>query len=181
MHGRIHTGLANFVKSKHGTLAWKKIMEEALLADRLYLQVGSYPDEEIQALVIAAEKVLDVSADELLEEFGFYLVPQLIDDYRSYIDPQWKTIELLLNTEQTIHRVVRLKDKHAAPPRLQFRQVRSNTLVLDYDSPRKMQAVARGMIRGVADWYGERVLLKERNLSSGRCQLEIAVIKGDYF
>lgn len=175
MHGLIHTELASYVKLQQGKKFWQKIMEKAQLADRLYLQVGSYPDEEIQAIVAAAAELLGKSVDELLEGFGFYLVPQLIESYHSYVDPKWKTLELLLNTEQTIHRVVRLKDKFAAPPRLKFSQTGENTLLLEYDSPRKMQAVARGMIRGVADWYGERVRIKETFSPSGVCRLEIFI------
>jgi heme-NO-binding protein len=177
MHGLIHTELASYIKQQQGIKLWQSIMQKAELTDRLYLQVGSYPDEEIQAIVAAAAELTGKSVDDLLEDFGFYLVPRLIESYRSYVDPQWKTLQFLLNTEQTIHRVVRLKDKFAAPPRLKFTQTGENSLLLEYDSPRRMQAVARGMIKGVADWYGERVRLKETISASGVCRLEIAIQK----
>jgi len=176
MHGLIHTELAAFVKFHRGEKFWQKVMQQAQLADRLYLQVGSYPDEEIQAIVVAAAELMATSVDGVLEDFGFFLVPRLIERYQSYIDPQWKTLELLLKTEQTIHRVVRLKDKFAAPPRLKFSQTGENSLRLEYDSPRKMQAVARGMINGVADWYGEQVRIKETSHRIGCC-LEITIEK----
>ena len=175
MHGLIHMELANFIKQQRGERFWQKITERAGLADHLYLQVGSYPDAEIQALVSAAAQLLGKSEDELLEGFGFYLVPQLIEQYRSYIAPEWKTLELLLNTEQTIHRVVRLKDKSAAPPRLKFSQTGEGSLLLKYDSPRKMQAVARGMIKGVADWYGEKVSILEDCRAPDHCLLEVLI------
>jgi hypothetical protein len=175
MHGLIHTEMAHFIKHQRGPNFWLKVLERAQLADRLYLQIGSYPDEEIQATVAAAAEMMEISVDDLMEEFGFFLLPQLIESYCSYVDPKWKTLELLLNTEQTIHRVVRLKDKFAAPPRLKFSQIGENSLLLDYDSPRKMQAVARGMIKGVADWYGERVSIREISSPSGGCQLEIII------
>ncbi len=177
MHGLIHTELANFIKRQRGERFWQKVTERAGLADHLYLQVGSYPDEELQGLVAAAAQLMGKSEDELLEGFGFYLVPQLIKKYQSYIDPQWKTLELLLNTEQTIHRVVRLKDKSAAPPRLNFSQTGESSLLLKYDSPRKMQAVARGMIKGVADWYGEKVSILEDCRSPAYCLLEVLIRK----
>ncbi len=177
MHGLIHTELAKFVKSQRGKKFWPKVLQKAQLADRLYLQVGSYPDEEIRAIVAAAAELMAKSIDELLEEFGFFLVPQLIESYRGYVDPKWKTMELLLNTEQTIHRVVRLKDKFAAPPRLKFSQTGESSLLLEYDSPRRMQAVARGMINGVADFYGERVSIRESSGHSESCRLEIEIRK----
>lgn len=177
MHGLIHTEFASYLKQQQGIKTWQKVIEKAGLADRLYLQVGSYPDEEIQALVAAAAELTEQSADELLEGFGFYLVPRLIESYRSYIDPQWKTLELLLNTEQTIHRVVRLKDKFAAPPRLKFSRSGESSLLLEYDSPRKMQAVARGMIKGVADFYGEQIRITESSIPSGGIQLQVVLKK----
>lgn len=177
MHGLIHTELAAFVKYHRGEKFWQKILQQAQLSDRLYLQVGSYPDEEIQAIVAAAAELMGKSVEEVLVDFGLYLVPRLIESYRGYIDPQWKTLDLLLNTEQTIHRVVRLKDKSAAPPQLKFSQTGENSLCLEYDSPRKMHAVARGMINGVAKWYGERVALEEICSRSGICRIEITVLK----
>jgi len=115
-----------------------------------------------------------ISVDDFLDDFGFYLAAKFIEKYRSYIDSQWKTLELLLNTEQTIHRVVRLKDQFATPPRLKFSQIDENRVCLEYNSPRKLQALARGMIKGVADWYGERVRITERG-DAETCQFEIAI------
>ena len=69
---------------------------------------------------------------------------------KSMTKPNWKTMELLLYTEETIHKAVRIKNPGAEPPRLQFQQTGPNTLKFNYNSPRQMSAVAKGIIKGVA-------------------------------
>lgn len=160
MHGLIHAELAKCIKKHYGMNNWEQILKQAGFNDRVYLQVGSYPDEEIVTIIVAAAKVLGVGMSDLLEEFGGFILPDLFDMYRSYIDPSWKTLDFLLNTEETIHRVVRLKNKGAAPPKLNFEKVSESAIRLHYDSERNMLPVAKGMIRAVAEHFDEQVIMR---------------------
>ncbi|MGH7766511.1 MAG: heme NO-binding domain-containing protein [Candidatus Binatia bacterium] len=110
-----------------------------------------------------------------LENFGEFVVPDLMSTFNMLINPKWKTMEMLLNTETTIHKVVRLKNPGAEPPRLQFTQTGPNTLKFNYNSPRRMSAVAKGIMKGVAKHYGETVEIQERKSAGGSSEMMITI------
>ena len=93
----------------------------------------------------------------ILEEFGEFIAPDLLALYRALIKPEWRTLDLLENAESTIHRVVRARSPDARPPELKCSRIRESEVVIQYASPRKMCAVARGIVRGVATHYGDTI------------------------
>ena len=121
------------------------------------MTIGTNPDDEVHALVVAAATLTHASAEHILEDFGEFIVPDLMGVYQSLIKPEWKTKEMLLHTEETIHRVVRLKNPGAKPPRLHLKATGLNSLKFTYNSPRQMSAVAKGIVKGVAKHYRENV------------------------
>lgn len=161
MHGLIHAELRRFVEATHGVQTWNAVLEEAGLEKTIYLSSSTYPDAEAFAIVGAASKLTNTPAGPLLEAFGEYIAPTLMGMFKPLIKPDWKTLEMLLNTEETIHKVVRMRSPGAEPPRLHFEQTGPRQLLFKYDSPRKMSAVAKGIIRGVAKHYGEAVAIAE--------------------
>lgn len=177
MHGIIHAELKRFVEAKHGAEAWKAVLEGAGLPNKLYLATQTYPDAEAVAIVTSASKITGASADSILEAYGEFIAPSLMQMFRTLIKPEWKTMDMLLNTEETIHKVVRLKNPGADPPRLQFSKTGPNTLLFKYDSPRRMVAVARGIMKGVARHYNEKIAFAERKLPGGAAEIVVTVEK----
>ena len=93
----------------------------------------------------------------------------------SLIDPSWRTAEMLLNTEDIIHKVVRMKNPGAAPPQLKFRRIGDNELLFYYNSPRQMSSVARGIMKGIADHYGETLTIQEQKHPDGSIDMRILI------
>lgn len=176
MHGVIHSELKRYIEVNHESGGWGEIVEEAGLSDKLYTTVGTYPDDEIHAIVGAASALTGAPKEDILEDFGEFLAPTLMSMYKSLIKPEWGTMEMLMNAEDTMHRVVRMKKPGADPPRLNFEKKDSNTLKLVYDSPRRMSAVAKGIIRGVADHYDDEVRIQERKAPEGGSEMQIRVV-----
>jgi hypothetical protein len=81
--------------------------------------------------------------------------------YRSLVDPSWKTLDFLERTEETIHRVVRLKNAGAEPPELKVSRTAPNEVLITYASARRMCGVAKGIARGVARHYNETITITE--------------------
>lgn len=161
MHGIIHVELQRFVIARHGRAVWQDLLREAGLGTKAYLISQQYPDSDILALVTRAAAATGTTVPTMLEEFGEFIVPDLIDMYRPLLKTEWRTLDLLEHTEKTIHGVVRLRNQGAAPPRLRCRRVGPEEIHLSYDSERKMCAVARGIIRGLAKHFGETVSIVE--------------------
>ena len=58
--------------------------------------------------------------NDLLEAFGKWVIPPLINMYRALIPRHWNARDFLLNVEEQVHqKVVRLKDPEARPPRIE--------------------------------------------------------------
>ena len=71
-------------------------MHEAGIASQLYVPIEDYPDQEAVALVTAAAKKEGKPVTVFQEDFGEFIVPDLIKMYGFLIDPKWKTIDLLV-------------------------------------------------------------------------------------
>lgn len=150
-----------FVQKSFGPEAWTAISVEARLEDRIYLPISVYPDTEILALVDAAVEATSKPAEELLGLFGEHLIPPLIETYGNSRMKSWCALQLLENTEATIHRVVRAREPDATPPQLCCERVSETEVSITYRSGRGLCALAKGLVRGVATFYGERIEVEE--------------------
>lgn len=176
MHGLIFVELKKFVSSGFGTDAWKDLLGKTGDEHRIYLPSRDYPDAEMVALVRAARALTGKSDSDILVAFGEFIVPDLLQMYRAHIDRKWRTPDLIENTEATIHRVVRRANQGAAPPELKVRRTSSSDVEIVYNSERRLCALARGIVRGIAKHYGERVTIDEpRCMLRGNEACSIAV------
>jgi hypothetical protein len=163
MHGIIHLQLQRFVESRYGAKSWRELNRRAGLDSRVFTAVESYPDEDILRLVAEAVGLTGVPVSELLEAFGQFLVPTYLSVYGALVKPTWRTLDLLEHTEHTIHRVVRARQPGATPPELSVERASKNEVMVTYASRRRLCAVARGIIVGVAEHFRETVLISERS------------------
>lgn len=161
MRGLIFTSLKQFVVDVYGEPAWNQLLVNTGLTGRMYLATDAYPDEEVTALVTAASTLTNLPADILLKDFGRALVPGLVKTYRAFIKPQWRSLDLIAAVESQIHKAVRLREPDASPPRLRATRTSPTEVVVRYDSPRRLCALAEGIVAGIAVHYGERLQLRQ--------------------
>lgn len=161
MHGIIFAGLKKYVVANFGSEAWNGLLKDAGIGSKIYLPTQAYSDQEIVALVTAASQKTGKPAQALLEGFGEFIVADLVTIYRSMIDPAWGTLDLIENTENTMHKAVRLRDRGATPPTLVVNRTGPDEVVINYSSARRMCAVGKGIVRGIARHYGESVAISE--------------------
>jgi tRNA A-37 threonylcarbamoyl transferase component Bud32 len=161
MHGLIFLQLQRFVQKQGGIPAWEGLLREARLPVKSYSPARVYPDEEVLALVGAASRLLNMPAGAVLEAFGEFLAPELIRLYGRLIEPGWKTLDLIENTEKLIHTAVRVGNPGAQPPVLDCIRSTRDEVQIVYSSDRQLCGVARGLVKGVAHYYGETVRITE--------------------
>lgn len=176
MHGVVFTKLKAFVEQRFDTDTWYAILLDAEMPDAVFVPIRMYPDEQLGAIATAAVKRSGLPLNELLESFGRFLAPHLMEMYAALIPKTWRTEELLLHVEDTIHRVVRMKNPGAEPPRLQFTSLGDGELQLEYTSKRRMEALARGIMLGIAEGYGEALDIVESPLPDGGTRMHIRVL-----
>jgi len=162
MHGTIFTELEKFVGARLGPEAWGTLKTKAGFdASRTFEPLESYPDEELTRLVVTGSEVTGIPVPALLEDFGEFIAPDLLEMYWGAIEPEWRTLDVIEHTESTIHTVVRMNQRGATPPYLRATRTAEHEVTVVYTSPRRLCAVARGISRGIARHYGETIELRD--------------------
>jgi hypothetical protein len=171
MHGVIFLYLHQFARKLAGEPAWQGWLHDAGLSRISFSPVQEYPDAAAAALVDSAARALGKPTQAVLEEFGEFVAPEFLRLYSSLIRPEWKTIEVIANTEELIHTTVRMRNPGAHPPMLQCLRTGDDEIRVVYSSPRRLCALARGIIRGIARRFNEGVELED----------EACMLRGDPF
>jgi hypothetical protein len=179
MHGIIFSELRKYVDTTLGSGAWTATLADAGLANKLYLPIQEYPDSDVVALVSSASRTTGLAVPAILEDFGLFIAPALLGLYRTLVKPEWKTLDLLENTEQTIHSVVRARNPGAKPAELRAIRVAPDYVDLTYTSRRKLCPVAKGIVKGIAKHYGEKVTITEvecMHSGAAACRMDVRIV-----
>lgn len=168
MHGLIVNQLRQFVVDGHGRDAWANVLGIAgvSVAERPPID-RIYPDADVFAIIAAASSLTNTPAQELLEAFGNFLAPTLLRVYAPLLNREWRTLDVVEHTEEHIHTAVRLRDPTAGPPYLTARRLAPDQVIVNYTSPRRLCAVAMGIVHGIATQFAEAV-----SVTQARCMLE---------
>lgn len=162
MHGSIFIFLKRYIENKHDYSTWVKIMQAEDL-DRLnfpYQLNEVYPISELVAIMTSGAQVGGVPYTEFQEKFGKFLVPDLLLVFKRFINPEWKTYDMLQHIGSHMHGGIKQENNQTNPPPLHVTKVGKNTLILDYYSKRKMAGFAVGIIKGLTRYFQEEERIK---------------------
>ena len=179
MHGIVYFLLQQFVESNWDNATWSSMFDSAGLERKTYLPTDVYPDAEVLALVEAGAQVAGVSEEEVLTSFGRFLAPNLLAIHGALIQPDWRTLETILNTEEVMHAMVRQSKPGAQPPVLKCVQGDDAKLQVIYTSPRKLCSLAKGIMLGIADHFDETIQIDDQScMLNGDffCSMSVAVV-----
>jgi predicted hydrocarbon binding protein len=162
MHGVIVNQLRLFVVSTHGRDLWTRMRADTGVGIAAVPAIDqTYDDGDVLALVKAAASASGTDPQALLEQFGVFLAPALLRIYEPLLQSEWRTLDVIERTEERIHRVVRRQDEKAAPPYLTATRRSPDVVEVHYVSPRRLCAVARGIMHGLATHFHERLEIEE--------------------
>lgn len=160
MKGVIFNLLEEIVTREYGEDAWDALFEAAQL-DGVYTSLGSYPDADLTKLVAAASSTLERPPDDILRWFGVNALPLLAARYPIFFQEHRCTRSFLLTLNDIIHPEVRKLYPGADVPDFTYETTSEEELVMVYQSPRKLCALAEGLIQGAAAYFGEQVDLEQ--------------------
>jgi hypothetical protein len=143
--GVIFNLLEEVVVATYGDKTWDSLLEDAGVSGA-YTSLGSYPDEEVGQLVAAASRSLGIPASDILRWFGRQAVPLLAEKYGHFFEKHDSALSFILSVNTIIHPEVRKLYAGAHCPAFHFRQSPDGTLMMSYDSPRKLCSL-RGLQR----------------------------------
>jgi hypothetical protein len=164
MKGIVFNLLEQAVADKYGEDTWDALIDAAGV-DGSYTAVGSYPHEEILAIVKAASDALGADADDLVRWFGRAALPMLAERYPVFFEGHDNTRAFLLTLNGVIHPEVRKLFPGAYAPSFDFDTSDTGRLSLSYRSHRNLCSFAEGLIEGSADRFGEAVTIEQPSCS----------------
>jgi len=162
VHGLIFFYIQKFAESvARGSTTWARLRSTVTTASKTFLPSKAYPDEDAVSLLSSIAEVTGTPLADLTERFGGFIAPHLVKVARGVIEPSWRTLDLIENTEQVIHAMIRTTTPEAAPPVIQTVRVAPDEIHLVYTSPRKLCRLAVGLMHGLAYHYGEKLEIEE--------------------
>src|SRR5919197_6245449 len=160
MKGIVFNLLEEIVSRDYGENTWDALLEAAEL-DGSYTSLGSYSDDDLVKLVVAASSALDTPPEEIVRWFGRNALPLFAERYPQFFAPHQSARSFMLTLNQVIHPEVRKLYPGADVHLFDFDASSDEVLVMGYASSRKLCAFAEGLIQGAASHYGDEARIKQ--------------------
>ncbi|MDD5390973.1 MAG: heme NO-binding domain-containing protein [Gallionellaceae bacterium] len=157
MKGMIFTEFMEMVEA-----TWSLDMVDTLIAQShvasggAYTSVGSYPHEEMIALVGALSQETGVAAPDLIRTFGRHLFGRFALAYPRFLQGISGSFTFLSGIESVIHAEVRKLYPDAEPPSFEVTKT-ADSLILNYFSEHPFADLAHGLIEGCVAHFGEDI------------------------
>lgn len=176
MKGIVFTSLGDMVEEKFGLETWNTLLKDVNLpSGGIYTAGGTYPDEELTALIMGMSKLVKREPSELIETFGVYMFPVLAGKYPNFLEKK-NLKDFIKSIDEVIHVEVRKLYPDASLPFITYKDPAPNMLIFNYRSPRKLCTLAIGLIHGAAAHFKTKVTIKQTKCmlnGADHCRLEI--------
>jgi len=181
MKGAVFNLLNELVEEKFGFSAWETMLQETG-CDGVFVSSQTYEDGLLFELVGAAHKLTEIPVWDLVHTFGQYMAPAFARDYPVFFENQKSLKSFLLTVDRTIHVEVRKLYPEAHLPEFDYKDEADDELTMIYRSPRKLCALAEGLIQGSAEYFDERYELKHdvcMHQGADHCELQLRFLRND--
>ncbi|MDQ3728846.1 MAG: heme NO-binding domain-containing protein [Actinomycetota bacterium] len=177
MKGVVFNLLEQVVSEEAGEAAWEQAIAESGV-DGVYTSLGTYPHEELQALIMSIAGQLEIEPDEVVLWFGRHALPKLAAHYPQLFEPFDSTLPFLGTLNDIIHPEVRKLYPGADVPVFDYRLVEADRMLMGYRSERGLCFFGQGLIEGTVDHYGENLKVAQptcQHRGDAECVFEIVV------
>jgi predicted hydrocarbon binding protein len=168
MKGIIFNLLEDFLKERLGEEKFEELIDGCALKTREpFVGPGSYPDEDLLAIVDRAVEVTGMAKAEALRAFGRFCIGKLALKYPPLFD-RHDNAKAFLKTLDALHNIeVKKLYADAKPPEFIMEDPSPDRLTMRYLSERRLCPLMEGLIEGVAEHYGAPIRFRQRT-----CMLE---------
>ncbi|MEM7112207.1 MAG: heme NO-binding domain-containing protein [Chloroflexota bacterium] len=168
MKGVIYTEFLEMVEGEFSFAIADQIIQQAdLPSGGAYTTLGNYPHSEIIQLVQNLSEATGIPIPNLLQAYGTYLFHSFVKNYASLFTDLHDAFSLLKNLDNYIHVEVKKLYLDARPPRFEYEEPNPQQLVLKYHSHRPFALVAKGLIEGCIEHFGEDITLEFADAADG--------------
>ena len=172
------------IKNKFGNDALKKILQESgIKEDTEIIIFEDSPDELCLKFISAAAKTLNISEEEVMLAFGDYWVNEFASKkYRIVFAKYLSAKDFLMAMDKT-HDWATQSMEGASPPRFEFEENNTHTLIMHYFSARKLDKILEGLINGVLRYFKEEGTVEKMmsNRDGAHCAYKITFNEQKYY
>lgn len=176
MKGIVFTSFNEMVEDKFGLDVWDALLTKVNpKSEGIYTSGGTYEDAELLGYVKELSEITKIGQPELIEAFGLYLFPVLSSKYPEFL-AQPNLYEFLKSVDKIIHVEVNKLYPEAILPTMTYEEPSSDSLIINYSSPRKLCALAKGLIRGASEYYKTPITVNETICllhGNDHCRIEV--------
>lgn len=122
-----------------------------------YTTVGTYPHEELVAMVIALSEKTAIATKTLVFVFGQHLFDRFFVRYPNFFEGVSTAFDFLSTIESIIHVEVKKLYPDAQLPRFVTEKHTQTELILVYQSARHFGDLAEGLMQGCIEHFNERI------------------------
>ena len=171
MKGVVFTEFLSMVEKQFSADMVDDIIDDAQLPNGgAYTAVGTYPHQEMVAMVVALSQRCGVPVPDLVRAFGEYLFGRFVVAYPAFFEGMNDAFTFLAGIEDIIHVEVKKLYPDAELPRFDVEHHDAQRLVLLYQSPRHFEDLAEGLMRGCVNHFGEDILIVREAAEHGASQ-----------
>jgi len=153
MKGMIFKHFLEYAESTFGLDFVDDLINKASSTDGVYLSFANYPTEELVALLSTTSEEKNLTVGRLLENFGVYTIPLLLDQHPHIRDVYNHPLDLIEGVEHHIHEQVMKLYTGLSLPTFMVVSRTDNQLVMEYTSPRDLPDLALGFIKGTLKYF----------------------------
>ena len=156
MKGVIFKVFEDFVVTNFGEDVYEDVYDDTeLLTKEPFVGPGTYPPQDLMALVQTAAGKLGVTVEDAVRACGKFAFPALAGSVRPLMEQFDDAASFLLGLESVVHTEVRKLDQDASPARFNVERVSDSELTMHYESPLGLFPLVHGLLDGAAEWFDE--------------------------
>ncbi|GAA6146878.1 heme NO-binding domain-containing protein [Thalassolituus maritimus] len=159
MKGVVFDILRDMIEEKFGLEGWNQLLEKAG-SDGMYLSSESYDDSEMVSLLGAASEMTGIEVPQLLQNFGEFMVGEFYTRFPIFFDNCSGLVDFLKSVDEIVHGEVLKFYPDANLPKFDYDE-RGDSLVMIYQSQRKLCYLAEGLMAGSAKHFKQNVEIEQ--------------------
>jgi hypothetical protein len=168
MKGMVFTHFLAMVEERFSFDTVDAIIDRAELPHGgAYTAVGTYPHEEMVALVVALSAETGISVDELLKTYGRHLFGKLSAAFPHFMEGSADSFQFLAGLDGHIHVEVRKLYPDAELPRFSYRTLSEGQVEMVYHSSRHLETLAVGLMEGCFQHFHETITIEPEPMENG--------------
>ncbi len=182
MKGVVFNIFNDMIDEKFSPDTWEDLIDKTNPeSGAVYTSAATYPAHELVGYVGALSEITGADPNDLVRAFGGYLMHQFYERHPHFFD-DITVREFLLSVHDVIHVEVMKLHTDARLPTFEYEEPSSDSLVMIYSSPRKLCALAEGLLVGVSEIFDTQFHYAQTacvHTGAEKCRFEVSFTNPD--